>query len=540
MSFGKTAIVRNIGIGILVLIGMASCERDLEDIAVNLAGQRPFDVGDTIFEVIAYNSRVDSNRVDNNDATKLPLFLMGLNRDTDFGKKESDMIAQVFLPALGVDFGDNPIIDQVVVDVPYYSTLDGTKVGIDPDTGLPITDEDGDTLRVPNFTLDSVYGDREAEYVMRVFELGTFLNVLDPNDPTKPNSYYSNRDYLQLDKLHEDSFFTNANDTVLYVERRFLDGDPLTVDDIDTIKRDNAAPSMKFQLDEQFFYDRFINHDNPSDFDNNDNFVRYFRGLYFEAVGEQGALINTSAISARMTIYYSNDEIVDEPDDQDLNGNGIDGETGVTIKVKQTMEFPFGGVRLGRYEQDYGGTLLQNLLINPNKEEGETDLFVQGAAGSEAIIELFTDEQLEELRAANLLINEARLVVYLDGEQGEIPDQLFLYKKDFNSFVDDFYDVRFGPDQFDGNLDYDDDGNPVSYTFRITGYLSDVLKADEPKALSKLALKNYVRTDLPDFALLDTTVPDWNWIPKGVKLHGNRPASNEKRIKLQIFFSKNP
>ena len=52
MSSKRITIFRNIGVGFIFLLGIISCEKDLEDIAVDLTGQRPFDVGDTIFEVL--------------------------------------------------------------------------------------------------------------------------------------------------------------------------------------------------------------------------------------------------------------------------------------------------------------------------------------------------------------------------------------------------------------------------------------------------------------------------------------------------------
>jgi len=64
-----------------------------------------------------------------------------------------------------------------------------------------------------------------------------------------------------------------------------------------------------------------------------------------------------------------------------------------------------------------------------------------------------------------------------------------------------------------------------------------MIKGDEPIALSKLALKNYVDTDGLETSVLDTLVQKWNYIPKGVVLHGNKPADNNKRIKLEIFYS---
>ncbi len=538
MSSKRTTIFRNVGLGFVLLLGIFSCERDLEDIAVDLAGQRPFDVGDSIFEIIAYHNNIDSSRIDNNKPQKVPLYLLGVNSNSTFGSLNSDLITQVYLPLLGVDFGDNPIIDRVVLDIPYFATRDGFQAATDPDTGKPIFDESGDTIQVPNFILDSIFGKKDLAYNISVSELGTFLNTLDPDDATQYQEYYSDKEYTKKDQLSNDLFTPNRNDTVLYVERRFLDDDPSTVDDIDTIKRLNSVPTIKFDLDKPFFRERFINHENSSDFDSNDNFVRYFRGLYIDAEGFDGSLMNLPTAPGTMTIYYTNEEIVDEEADEDLNYNGITGESDVLANVKQTMTFGFGHVRTGVYDREYAGSAIAPLLLNPDYENGETKLYVQGAAGSEVIIELFDQETLNYLRQENFLINEANLVFYIDGDQGDLPDRLFLYKYDYHSLIRDYYNTQLGQEMFGGTLEYDSDGNPEKYKFRITDYISKVLNPSNPIVSSKLALKNFVSTDNLDLSTFDTIVQDWNWIPKGVVLHGNRPKVDDKRLKLQIYYSK--
>ncbi len=538
MSSKRFAIFRNIGVGLIFLLGVVSCEKDLEEIAVDLAGQRPFNVGDSIYEVVAYHRNVDSSRVDNNNGDKIPLYLLGVNSNNTFGTLKSDLISQVALPAFGANFGDNAIIDRVVVDIPYFSTREGDQEAVDPITGLPIFDDAGEAISVPNFTLDSIYGNDDMAYKISIFELGTFLNSLDPEDATKAKSYYSDKEYLLKDKLHEGDFIPNRNDTVLYVERRHLDDDPNTVDDIDTIKAETSAPSIKFDLDEQFFKERFIDHDNPADFQNNGNFVRYFRGLYIDAEGFDGSLMNLRGSNATMTIYYTYDRTVTESEGTDLNNNGITGEADVIVKTKQDQVYSFFGVRTGKYERSYAGSKIEELLMNPDKENGETNLYVQGAAGSEVIIDLMDEETLDFLKQQKLLVNEANLIFYVDGDQGEVPNRLFLYKKDYNSMISDFYTFRFGPDIFGGLLEYDEEGNPEKYKFRITDYITNLIKADESVSLSKLVLKNFVITDNLSDNAFDTIVSDWNYIPKGVVLHGNRPEDSNKRIKLEIFYSK--
>lgn len=538
MALKKTTIFRNIGLGFILLLGIVACEKDLEDIGVDLTDQRPFDIGDTVFEVIAYHRNIDSSRVDNNNSDKIPLYLLGVNTNGTFGSIKSDLVTQLILPVGGVDFGDNAIIDRVVLDIPYFSTRDGDQGAKDPDTGAPIKDEGGDTLQVPNFKLDSIYGNTDLAYTISVFELGTFLNTLDPEDPTKAKSYYSDKEYDLESNLFQGDFKPNRNDTVLYVERVHLDGNPETVNDIDTIKKENSVPSMKFDLDKEFFADRFVNHGNPSDFDSNDNFVRYFRGLYIDAEGLDGSLMNLLTTNATVSIYYTNEGVVDEPDDEDLNYNGVEGEEDVLVKTKQTMIFRFGGVRAGKYERVYGGSVIEPVLVNPDKVNGEEKLYVHGAGGSEVIIELLDQETLDRLRSERFLINEAKLVLYVDGDQQEVPERLFLYKYDFDSFLSDYYNPRFGDEILGGRLQYDDEGNPEKYIFRITDYMTRVLKSEEPVKLSKLALKNYLSTDALSATVFDTIVPDYNWDPKGVVIYGNRPVSNDKRLKLELFYSK--
>ena len=44
--------------------------------------------------------------------------------------------------------------------------------------------------------------------------------------------------------------------------------------------------------------------------------------------------------------------------------------------------------------------------------------------------------------------------------------------------ISDYYtSIGFGPDAFGGELEYDDEGNPEKYTFRITDYMSQVLSS---------------------------------------------------------------
>ncbi|MCD6543317.1 MAG: DUF4270 family protein, partial [Flavobacteriaceae bacterium] len=209
MFHKNVAIFKNIGLGLVFLFGIISCEKDFEDIAVDLIDNKAFSVGDTLIEIISYNKNMVSSRVDNNDGRKIPLSLLGVSQDKDFGWMKSALISQLRLPLLGVNFGDNVIIDLVVVDMPYL--VKDTVV-------IKEITADKDTIYENVKALDSIYGNRDREYNITVNELGTFLNTLDPLDPSKGMKYYSDKDYMIKDLLHIGNFKPNVNDTVLYVE----------------------------------------------------------------------------------------------------------------------------------------------------------------------------------------------------------------------------------------------------------------------------------------------------------------------------------
>jgi len=520
----------------LLLGVIVSCERDIENVGVDLINNNRFGIGDTLFDVVSYTIPVDSSRVDNNKFTAQPGYLFGVNRNQNFGVLKSSFSTQLLLPAEGVDFGDNAIIDLVVLNIPYYSRKDTVQFAKDPVTGALILDKEGKPIVTPSFELDSIYGNQDLEYQLKISELTTFLNTLDPNDPTKSKTYYSNRTYNTGSELFSGSFKPNRNDTVLYVKRVHLDGNANTVDDIDTVKTETASPSMKFFLDSQFFKTHFIDQQDAPFFDNFNSFVRYFRGINIEPMSSDGSLMNFPASGGSLYIYFTFEETKDEPADKDLNYNGIKGEKGVLVKTKAVSQFNFGGVRVGSYTRDYGGTPAGIAIANPNKIEGEARLYVQGAAGSNAIIELFTPETLENIRSSNVLINEANLTLYVDAsmQSGKLPDQLYLYKYPQNSIISDLQSGGF--EIFDGRLQYDKDGEPEKYKFRITKYLTKLLE-DDSVTEAKLALKAYHNTDDP-FISLDTIAADYSWIPKGVVLHGNRTLSQEKRLRIEIYYSK--
>jgi len=528
MTIKVVKTIKQITLFSILVFGILSCEKDIESVGVNLVENGIFEVDTYNSDVKTYNQNIIKRR-----AKGLGQYLLGVYNDTDFGKLEASIIAQT-VPFGSIDFGTNPVIDTVILSIPYKATKIGTQE----------TTIQGETISVPKFKLDSVFGDKNVEFNLNVYELTSYLNTLDPTNPSEELKYYTNQTYnYNPTPLYSGLFKPNPNDTVLYVKRPevILDFDTMQYD-IDTIKNTNSEPAIRLPLDESFFTNNFLT--NSSAFESTANFLEFFKGLYIQATESANPKASIMSlkliIESNITIYYTNTVVKDETiDGVDLNGDGnID--AAVNIRTKQTAVFNISGIVNNTYTRDYTSSSAISYLNAPNSINGDDKLYLQGAAGSIALIDLFTNDDINMLRDNNWLINEANLTFYVDetAENSNIPEKLFVYNYDENTQLTDM--LTEGSIVFDGTLQKDADGNaltPRRYTVNITDYISEILKSTDPIDPSKLAVSVYNSTDTPA-NLLDTEIKDFSWTPKGVVIHGNQSSDIEKRIKLEITYTK--
>lgn len=215
-----TKVVRNfksLGLFALLVLTIASCEKEIESIGVNLVDNNVFSKDILSSAVTTENLNIE--RVPSNGISQ---YLLGIYNDNEFGKLKASIITQLNIPTTGETYangyGINTSIDYVLINIPYQSTKEENY-------------SDGK----PKFSIDSVFGDAETEFKLSVYELKTFLNTLDPNDPSKTAVYYSDKVFQKGDtELYSGNFKVNPDDTVAYINRYLADG--ITVFDKDTLK----------------------------------------------------------------------------------------------------------------------------------------------------------------------------------------------------------------------------------------------------------------------------------------------------------------
>ena len=505
MAIKVVNALKYLGLFSIVFFTIISCEKEIESIGVNLVNNNNFSTDKQVTDVTTAN--INITKV---PASGIAQYLLGVYSDNEFGTLKASIVSQLALPTTGTayNYGTNYGIDSVLMIIPYQSTKSAEKY----------------TDGKPKFSIDSVFGDANVEFKLGIYELKTFLNTLDPVDPSKPAIYYSDKEFQKGDTpFYSGNFKVNPNDTVAYIKRYMPNG--VTSYKIDTIKATDKSPSIKIPLNKNLIKQIFVDNAAGAEFQSLDNFQRYFRGFYIEAeaiTSNKSHLVSLSMANARMVIYYSKDE--DEGATVDLNGNKINGELGV--RTKHNFEFAFGSIKSNVLKRD----------VAPH-QSGENKLYVQGAAGSMATIDLFKNENLSDLQQNNWLINDASLIFYVDQDAASniVPEQLFIYNYDENKQITDI--MTEGLVAVGGLLEKDDNGKPYRYVFKITDYISKLLTSNEPLDLVKIGLKVYNPSDTPS-AIDDVKIRDYSWTPKGVVLFGQDPVFGDKRVKLEISYTK--
>lgn len=506
---------------LFVLSAVVSCEKEIEDIGVSLIDNDLFESKSIITNVIVENKNIEKNKnYIGSSSNSVAKHLLGVYNDAEFGELKASVAAQITLPKTG-DFytnlfqndvdelESNMLIDSVLIVIPYTTDFDS------------IIKVDGEEDQLV-YNSDIITGNKKDEFKLEVFELGTYFNNLDPNDPSQSAVYYTNKMYQKGNLLYSDNFQLNENDTIFEINRFLSDG--VTVYEtevIDSISRDDNNRYLKIPLDKEIIKSIFVdNAEGTSNFDSFDNFSRYFRGFYLEAtpVNSDSHLISINMNSAKMSIYYSYDDKEDEG--EDLNGNEQTGES--LVRTKHTSDFTFTSYIANVYERDYTNS----------KDSGIDKIYIQGASGEEATVELFADDDLANYQDENLLITEANLTLYVDQSASSdiAPEKLFIYNYDDNEHLIDMYTE--GVEMVGGDLELDEAGKPYKYVFKVTDYISELLKDVEYEKI-KFGIRVYnTSTDSP--SVFGEKVNDYSWTPKGVVLHGNTGAN---KAKLEIKYT---
>ena len=511
-----------LGISLLCFTAITSCEKDFSEVGTNVVTNDKFETGEILLDVEITPIDLQNVQADNINAS-ISDYWLGVYNNPNAKKIEASIVSQLgYISGLktqeNVVDGDTIFsLDKVILKLPYQATAK-TSGG------------------VTSYKLDSILGDPDTAVDIQVLQNETFLNTLDPLDPTKKNSFFSDAEYLGNTVLNENStpysFKPKASDTIFKfnrIDRSVSLANTTTYEDILRVYNAQGAkiPFLAIPLDlttmKSIFWDEFEN----TSFSSKDDFDEYFKGIKIIASGNNGAMapFNLATTPTPSVDFYYTKSVLEA-------GNVKD-----TIQSKYT--FPLSGIRNSIYK-------MSPIAMQPPANK----FVIQGTAGSSAEIKILDNAKVQELRANNWLINDVSLTFYVDQtintEANIIPQQLFLYQNKDNgtggitpTHISDSYNE---PAYFGGNLTLTEDENPEKYIFRITDYISNLLAGEDNFTTDPLVLKVYNPTDFPttnSTGGVNTNVKTYNWNPRAVTLlDGSETANGTKRAVLKISYSK--
>ena len=532
---------------IVILLAFVSCEKDFASFdseVINSDNAINFSTNS-----VEYSLTTQSEMVNPVQTNNLPSFLLGSYNHPQYGRSNSSFVGQMVPSEYNHDFGDNVVLDSVVLTIPYFSR------GID-------TSEEGDIT----YEIDSVYGDDPIK--ISVYRNNFFFRTFDPfSDFDTSQSYYSNGS-LSVEEIIDG---TQLEGELLFEIDDFTpSAEQINLTEIDTAGNpyvaQRIAPALRFKLNnpnDNFWETNFFENEGNQVLTNEPNFKEFFRGLYIKVESNSNGsimLLNFASSNTKLTIHYTSD-----------NTNIGDSDTGSVDEIETNQH---------EYEMNFSGNLI-NLFDNENpidvglidQTNGNENIYLRGGEGIISTLDLFsgsiTNDNGEEMSEFDhfkqffyddisdepiRIVNEAYIEFFVNQNfaNDDEPERIYIYNYEQNTaLIDYFLDQSVSSLTINAKInhleplvrDSLDDDKGIKYKIRITEHLNNLILRDSTNAKLALGVISDVAS-VQNFKILDGSESENKRLasgiilsPKGTILHGNLSADIEKRPKIKIYYT---
>lgn len=522
-----------------IAIVVMACDKEFNSIESDVLGKdnANFNTAKRNIEVLAYNKKLDAVQINGFNSN-----LLGVYKDPLYGQTTASIVTQILPTSFNPDFGTNPIIDSVMLNIPYFSRTNGVVDGV---TQYVMEER------------DSLYSYGDGTIKLSIYRNTYFLRDFNPNaEEAAAQMYYSfaentpnSTEHFALTESGSINFDSFKEPDAIY-SQDYLPSN-LAIEIKNGENTSYSAPALRIPLDIDFWKTTIFDKEDGAELSNANNFRNYFRGLYIKAEAKDSnnghlQLLNFGSSNATITIYYTKESTSDS-----------------SVRNNTTYTFNFSGIRLNTFINEF-----TTPLEDGDVDNGDEILNLKGMSGSMAVVDLFPGEKnadgvplaLENLRTDFTdsdgdpirLINEARLIIYENDALTDAEhkyDRLYAYDiKNNTALVDYNFDVttntttpynskviHLGQRDTLGETDR-------GYKIRITEHMRRLLFNDSLNTKIGLVISNNVNT-ITNADLLNSN-DDVDEVPtatqltaRGTKLYGSSATNQNKKIRLEIFYS---
>ena len=533
-----------------------SCDKDFTSIDSDvISSENAINFSTSLIDYPLIASNLRLNPVKSNN---LPSFMLGYNNNPVFGESKASFLGQVIPTEFSPSFGENVVLDSVVLTIPYYSR------GVE-------TSEEGDIT----YEIDSVYGNTPTK--LYVYKSNFYLRDFDPSgDFSDSQNYYSNgslsnSEYInqaevEAELLFESGVIGDGSDDFVPSSERI---DLTLLDSLgESYVSSSIAPAIRLKLNnpnDNFWQSIFFENEGNPELVNPNTFIEFFRGLYIKADGinSEGSMmmLNFASSNTKLTIHYTSDTSTDSDTDSG-------GTTTETISSQNEYVLNFTDNLINVYENNF-----QIDVSNSNTVEGDERLYLKGGEGYMSTIDLFNGEVQDENgemvdafdhfknsfydqenEIANKIINEAYIEFFVDQTQNiqDEPDRIYLYNFEQNTaLIDYFLDQSVSSTTINAKINHlepltrDGDsltGEGVKYKIRITEHLNNLILRDSTNAKLALVVTANVGS-IDNFSILNSGEENRDFpsgailTPNGTVLHGSQSENIDKRPRIKIYYT---
>ncbi|WP_298547347.1 DUF4270 domain-containing protein [uncultured Aquimarina sp.] len=562
---------------VAVVFTAVSCDDDFNSVGSEVIGDVNFEDDEYSAVPIAYSKRFEKVQT-----SGLPNNLLGVYNDPVYGPSVYSMVSEVLPSQFNPSFGRDAILDSVVLNLPYFSTITETNT------------EDG--VVTNTFELDSVYGSNNIK--LSIYHSNYFLRDFDVDEGAEEIQVYYSDDITEnfgpsLENrllFTEQNFRPSANEIRLLTE---TEDDATDDTDADGTEFSTFIPALRLVLASEdaaaaatvlnpdntrvgnqelinYFTSLFLDKEGSIELSNPNNFRNYFRGLYFkaESITDDGSLVFFDISDANLTLHYSFE--TDNVDEEDEDGDGnitefLRGEGSFILNfsnnIVNSIDFNFANATLN------DGTSFENALDNQDEVNGEANLFLKGGEGSYAVLDFFNgmvtnedgelENELDFLKRQNWLVNEASMKIYINQDEmvsGDTePERIYIFNSENGAVLVDFLadptsnqtSPILSVTNHLGRISRDSDENGEFYKIRLTRHLINILNEDIDNVKLGLSVSQNVNVveNAEGFTpnnTEDEVIPFSSVIShEGTILYGNGAnVPEEKRLKLDIFYTR--
>ena len=435
----------------IVTLFSACSSNDFNEIDGGLLKNPNFDTN--VFTATIQVSQIKESAVQTNG---LGGYLLGQYSQVPFGTKSATIVAQVTLPAVNPTLGtktqasensenksENETVTEAYLYIPFFN----------PNS----SNSNASYSQNVEYTLDSIYGNRDASFQVNVRELNYFLSDIDTDLNAK--IYYSNDTNITSNLgasivFNTTSTYTISNKAIT----RYQFDNPQTSEDESKKVQDVLAPGLRIPLSTNFFQTKIINKEGSSELANANEFKKYFKGISISASNfSKDLMMLLNMANAKIEIVYS------------YETSGTNSTTTETRK--------------NRYELSLNGITV-NLFNNSGESLTDTSkIYLSGALGQTASITI-SDTDIANIKSQKLMVTDASLLLYVDNSVSytKEPERLFIYNTQTGAVLVDYqYDPTSNADLSTYSYLYHlgklqkENGKGAYYQLRITNHILNLV-----------------------------------------------------------------